>query len=253
MEAPKHSSSSLMLFGSWASSYTHRVQLALKLKNLPFDYIEENLADKSPSLLLHNPIYKKVPVLIAAGNPIPESLIILHFLDDYFPEATPQLLPAAPFDRALARFWAHFVDDRLGPAVAAVFSSTGDAQQTAVRRFRDELLHIETSLREGAFAGCRFFSGDRIGFLDIILGCGSYWLAVFEEVAEVKLFEASDFPRFSAWLRDFEEQDEVKAIIPPYDRLLGYAQGLRRVLVGVNCNGGGGDNSGEALNVGVTE
>ncbi|KAK8946579.1 hypothetical protein KSP39_PZI007075 [Platanthera zijinensis] len=244
------SSSSLKLFGFWASSYTHRVQLALKLKNLPFDYIEEDLADKSPALLLNNPIYKKVPVLLAGGSPIPESLIILHFLDDRFPESTPPLLPAAPRDRALARFWAHFADDRLGPAVAAVFASDGDAQRAAVGRFRDELRLVETELREGAFAGRRFFSGgDRIGFLDIILGCGSYWLAVFEEVAGVKLFEAGEFPRFNAWLRDFEEQEEVKAIIPPFDRLLGYARGLRQVLLG-GGGGGGGGNSGEGENVG---
>ncbi|XP_020598267.1 probable glutathione S-transferase, partial [Phalaenopsis equestris] len=100
-------SSSLTLFGSWASSYTHRIQLALKLKNLTFNYIEEDLAHKSPALLLHNPIYQKVPVLLAAGRPICESLIILHFLDDFFPSPAPQLLPNSPHDRAAARFWAH--------------------------------------------------------------------------------------------------------------------------------------------------
>lgn len=254
MEAPKQNSNdldnsppSLKLFGSWASSFTHRVQLALKLKNLPFDYVEEDLACKSPALLLHNPVYKKVPVLLAAGRPVPESLLILHFLDDCFPHAAPQLLPDDPHDRALARFWAHFADDRLGPAVAAVFTSSGDTQHAAVSRFQDELSLIETELREGAFAGRRFFAGDHLGFLDIVLGCGSYWLAVFEEVAEVKLFDPVEFPKFSAWLRDFEEQEEVKAIIPPFDRLLDYARGLRQILLGGNsgeAEKGGGVTSG---------
>ncbi|KAH0454971.1 hypothetical protein IEQ34_016895 [Dendrobium chrysotoxum] len=237
MEKENSSSSSLKLFGSWASSYTHRIQLALKLKNLTFDYIEEDLSHKSPALLLHNPIYQKVPVLVADGRPIPESLLILHFLDEYFPHNPRKLLPQSPHDRAAARFWAHFTDDRLGPAVAAVFASSGDAQVAAVDRFRSELRLVEAELTDGVFAGRRFFSGDQIGFLDIVLGCGSYWLAVFEEVAEVKLVDAGEFPRFHAWLRDFEEQDEVKAIIPSFDELLGYARGLRKILLG----GGGGE------------
>ncbi|KAG0478645.1 hypothetical protein HPP92_013364 [Vanilla planifolia] len=139
--------SSLTLLGSWASSYTHRVQLALKLKNLPFDYIEEDLVNKSPSLLTHNPVYKKVPVLLASGHPIPESLLILHFLDESFPDTYP-LLPASPHHRAVARFWAYFAEDRLGPAVAAVFASSGEDQLAAVARFRDELRLLEAELSE---------------------------------------------------------------------------------------------------------
>ncbi|PKA67213.1 Glutathione transferase GST 23 [Apostasia shenzhenica] len=231
------SSANLKLFGSWASSYTHRVQLALKIKNLAFAYVEEDLTDKSPSLLLHNPIYKKVPVLLAGGRPIPESLLILHFLDEAFPGTSP-ILPADPFDRAIARFWAHFAEDRLGPAVAAVFSSSGEAQNAAVCRVHDELRLIEAELQDGAFAGRRFFAGDRIGLLDIVLGCGSYWLGVFEEVAGVKLVDAGEFPRFHAWLSDFEEQ-EVKAIIPPFDKLLTYARGLRQMLLDPNGDAGG--------------
>jgi hypothetical protein len=40
----------LKLLGSWASSYTHRVQLALRLKGLEFKYTEEDLGNKSEVL-----------------------------------------------------------------------------------------------------------------------------------------------------------------------------------------------------------
>lgn len=106
-------SSDLKLLGSWASSYTHRVQLALRLKGLDFEYAEEDLAEKSPSLLLHNPVYEKVPVLLHRGRPVLESVIILHYLDETWPEVP--LMPADPYDRALARFWCHFVDDKVTP------------------------------------------------------------------------------------------------------------------------------------------
>lgn len=228
----------LKLFGSWASSYTHRVQLAMRLKGLDFEYAEEDLGSKSEELLRHNPVYKKVPVLLLPdGRSLAESAIILHYLDDAFP-ATRQLLPADPFDRAVARFWCHFGDDKLGPAVGAVFASTGEEQEAAVRQVHENLALLEAELREGAFKGRRFFGGDEVGFLDVVLGCGSYWLAVFEEVTGVQLVDADAFPLFHAWLRDFEAQDEVRETIPSIDRLLEYARGLRQMLLAMAAGAG---------------
>ncbi|PUZ65989.1 hypothetical protein GQ55_3G270200 [Panicum hallii var. hallii] len=222
----------LKLFGSWASSYTHRVQLALRLKGLEFEYAEEDLGSKSNELLRHNPVYKKVPVLVHGGRALPESVIILQYLDDAWPETRP-LLPADAFDRALARFWCHFADDKLGPAVGAVFASMGEDQEAAVRQVHENLALIEAELRDGAFKGRRFFGGDEVGLLDVVLGCGSYWLAVFEEVTGVRLVDADAFPLFHAWLRDFEALDEVRETIPAVDRLLEYARGVRHMLLGL--------------------
>lgn len=228
----------LKLLGSWASSYTHRVQLALRLKGLEFEYAEEDLGSKSESLLRNNPVYKKVPVLVLPdGRALAESAIILHYLDDAFP-ASRQLLPADPFDRAVARFWCHFSDDKLGPAVGAVFASTGEEQEAAVRQVHENLALLEAELREGAFKGRRFFGGDEVGFLDVVLGCGSYWLAVFEEVTGVQLVDADAFPLFHAWLRDFEAQEEVRETIPSVDRLLDYARGLRQMLLAMAAGAG---------------
>ncbi|XP_048542855.1 glutathione transferase GST 23-like [Triticum urartu] len=235
----------LKLFGSWASSYTHRVQLAMRLKGLAFEYAEEDLGNKSDALLRLNPVYKKVPVLVHDGRSLAESVIILQYLDDAFP-ASRQLLPADAFDRAVARFWCHFGDDKLGPAVGAVFASTGEEQEAAVRHVHENLVLIEAELREGAFKGRRFFGGDEVGFLDVVLGCGSYWLAVFEEVTGVQLVDAEAFPLFHAWLRDFEAQDEVRETIPSIDRLLEYARGLRQMLVAMAAGAGAGAASADA-------
>lgn len=101
----------LKLYGSWASPYTHRVQLALKLKGLEFEYIEEDLTNKSSSLLLHNPIYKKVPVLLHGDHSIVESVIILQYIDETWTDNS--LLPSDPYERALVRFWCYFIDDKV--------------------------------------------------------------------------------------------------------------------------------------------
>ncbi|PKA66638.1 Glutathione S-transferase U7 [Apostasia shenzhenica] len=94
------------LLGFWASPFSLKVEVALKLKGIPYEYQEEDLQKKSDSLLRFNPIYKTVPVLAHDGRPIAESLIILEYLDDIL--ADPPLLPADPYSRSRIRFWVDF-------------------------------------------------------------------------------------------------------------------------------------------------
>ncbi|MED6179958.1 putative glutathione S-transferase [Stylosanthes scabra] len=72
----------LKLLGVRASPYSHRVLLALKLKGVQHEYLQENLEHKSQQLLKYNPIHKKVPVLVHKEKPIIESLVIVEYIDE---------------------------------------------------------------------------------------------------------------------------------------------------------------------------
>lgn len=102
----------VLLFGTWASCYCTRIALALKLKGISYDYVEEDLDHKSPMLLHYNPVYKKVPVLVHKGKSISESLIILEYIDEYWKQS-PKILPSDPYSKSRAVFWAKFYDEKV--------------------------------------------------------------------------------------------------------------------------------------------
>lgn len=99
------------LHGSWASPFSNRVVWALELKGIPYEFVQEDLTKKSPLLLHYNPVYKKIPVLVHGGKPICESSIILEYIDETWPQKP--LLPIDPLDRAAARFWIKFIEDKV--------------------------------------------------------------------------------------------------------------------------------------------
>ena len=112
------------LYGMWASPFVRRVKIALKIKGIPYEYVEEDLRNKSQFLLQYNPVHKKVPVLVHNGNPIAESLIILEYINETWKNG-PKILPEDPFERAKVRFWADFLQQQVGQSVCLASNCVG--------------------------------------------------------------------------------------------------------------------------------
>ncbi|GAB2301923.1 Glutathione S-transferase U17, partial [Dionaea muscipula] len=110
----------------------------------------ENLRSKSKSkselLLKYNPVYKKIPVLIHGGKPICESLIIVQYIDETWSDG-PSILPFDPYDRAVARFWAAFIDDKFYRAVNGIVLANGEEEKAAAVK----VLKVGLVLLEEAF------------------------------------------------------------------------------------------------------
>jgi len=112
--AQNGSNTTVKLIGTWASPFAIRAQVALHLKSVEHEYVEETdvLKGKSDLLIKSNPIHKKVPVLIHGDVSICESLNIVQYVDESWPSDL-SILPTLPSERAFARFWAHFVDGKV--------------------------------------------------------------------------------------------------------------------------------------------
>lgn len=105
-------SEQVKLFGVWESPFSKRVEIALKMKEVEYEYIEVDLEHKSPEILKYNPVHKLIPILLHNGKPIVESMVILEYIDETWKSGTP-LLPSDPLERANVRFWDKFVDEKV--------------------------------------------------------------------------------------------------------------------------------------------
>ncbi|EOY07368.1 PREDICTED: glutathione S-transferase U8 [Theobroma cacao] len=206
------------LFGAWGSPFSRRVEIALELKGIPFEYIEENVSDdkfKSPLLLKYNPIHKKVPVLLHNGKPVLESLIILEYVDETWKDNP--ILPEDPHERTMARFWARFIDEKCMPPVWKALLGTGEEREKALEEVRECLKTLE-----GVLNGKRFFGGETIGLLDIAANFIAFWLRVIQEVSGLEFLTADKCPVLIKWCDEFVSCNPVKEHLPPRDKLIAF-------------------------------
>jgi maleylacetoacetate isomerase len=102
----------LVLFGYWRSSAAYRVRIALNLKGLayeqqPVHLVRDGGEQHAPEFKLLNP-QELVPVLMHGQRAVRQSLAIVEYLDETWPDAAP-LLPAGARDRAHVRAIAQLI------------------------------------------------------------------------------------------------------------------------------------------------
>jgi len=139
----------MLLWSAWNCPYCMRVRIGLEEKGLLWETREVDLADKPPELLALNPPAGAVPVLQVDGEVIPESLVILQYLEDRFP-AVP-LLPPAPAARARARLLADRVTGAIGVAGYKLLRGAPEERPAAEAAVRDGLRAFEPQVPEAGF------------------------------------------------------------------------------------------------------
>nr|CAB3495429.1 unnamed protein product [Digitaria exilis] len=214
----------LKLLSLLVSPFAVRVRMALNMKGVSYEYIEEDMFNKSELLLKMNPVHKMVPVLIHSGKPICESLVIVQYVDELF--TGPSILPTDPYERATARFWAAYVDDKLCSAWIGILKcKTEDERAEKVTETFAAIGQIEEALAK-FFEGKAFFGGDSIGYLDIVLGSCLFWFEAMRRLFGVEIINSSKAPLLAAWAERFGESAEAKEVVPEADEAVQYANKL---------------------------
>ncbi|KAM3703140.1 hypothetical protein ACJW31_04G073900 [Castanea mollissima] len=201
--------------------------MGAEAQGVEYEYIEEDLRNKSPILLQYNPVHKKIPVLVHNGKPVAESLVILEYIDETWQENP--LLPKDPLEKSTARFWARFVDEKCILSAWDACRAEEHEKERAVESAQESLGIIDKLIE-----GKKFFGGETIGFLDLVVGSLPNWLKFLEELGGIKLVDAEKFPSFHEWSKNFVEIPIIKEKIPMPDDLINYftTSGLAKTIRG---------------------
>ncbi|XP_057516141.1 glutathione S-transferase U9-like [Amaranthus tricolor] len=211
--------SSVKLHGMWASPFVLRVKLGLQIKGIKYDYIEEDLDNKSELLLQYNPVYKKVPVLVHNGRPISESSVILEYIDEAWP-AAPYLLPKDPYEKAKHRFWAAYFQ-QISEGLAKTMMTEGKLTEETLKEFWNKLDIAEELLKKEMFSnGCPSFKDEMPGFLDITLYAYYGTSDMSKDLFGVEVLPSDRFPLITSWIKALSEVPLVKQAGPPKDKML---------------------------------
>ncbi len=180
----------LTLYDAARSPYCARVRIVLADKAVEYEPIEIDLTDR-PAWIYEKNSTGRVPVLEEDGWLLPESAVIMEFLEDRYPE--PALLAADAADRALARLWIFRHDDFTKPYYALRRGEDG-----AAARFDAELVKLDAALTQRAWLG-----GSEYGLADI-----AYvpWVLRARDVLGVSL---EQFPEVARWLEQLVERPSI--------------------------------------------
>jgi glutathione S-transferase len=118
-----------------------------------------------------------VPTLQYDNKPLYESTVLVEFLEEAFPDHTPHLQPADPYQRARTRIWTDFVTSRIIPGYHRFLQHQGEE---GLQEKREEFLgYLKEFTREMDKEG-PYFNGKEFGLIDVILAPWAVRLWVFD-------------------------------------------------------------------------
>ncbi|XP_022931331.1 probable glutathione S-transferase [Cucurbita moschata] len=210
------------LLDFWPSMFGIRVRIALAEKGVAYEYMEQDLRNKSPLLLQMNPVHKKIPVLVHNGRPICESSIIVQYIDEVWKDKAP-LLPSDPYHRAQARFWVDFIDKKLYDAGRKVWTGKGEEVEAGKKELIGVLKQLEEVLGEKGF-----FGGERLGFVDIALIGFHSWFYSYEAFGKLSI--EAECPKIMGWAKRCLEKESVSKSLPDSKKVYDFAVQMKKAL-----------------------
>jgi glutathione S-transferase len=180
----------LTLYDAARCPYCARVRIVLAEKEIEYETIEIDLSDRPAWIYEKNPT-GRVPVVEEDGWVLPESAVIMEYLEERYPE--PALLPADAGDRALARVRIFRHDDFTDPYYAL---RRGD--ETARTLLGEQLERLDAALERSPWLGGREYGLADIAYVP--------WVLRAEHLLGVEL---DPYPALSEWLRRLLQRPTV--------------------------------------------
>jgi stringent starvation protein A len=183
----------ITLYNAARCPYVARVRILLAEKAIEVETVEIDLSNR-PAWFYEKNATGRVPVIAEDGGPpLPESAVIMEFLEERYPE--PALLPADPADRAAVRLLIFRDHELTSPYYALRREEDGAREQ-----FDAALARFEALLGEQPY-----LSGAEYGLADIAL------VPWFLRARDMLGVELDGFPALEDWLARLEQRPAIAA------------------------------------------
>jgi glutathione S-transferase len=182
----------ITLYNAARCPYAARARIVLAEKDLEVEVVEIDLSDRPDWLYEKNP-KGRVPVIEEDGWVLPESAVIMEYLEERYPE--PPLLPPDPADRAAVRLLIFRADDLTDPYYAFRRGEEGAEEQldAVLARF------------DAALAARSFLGGVEYGLADIA------YVPWFLRARDMLGVDLGRFSSVADWLARLEERPAIAA------------------------------------------
>lgn len=185
----------LTLYDAARCPYCARVRIVLAEKGVPYETIEVDLDDR-PAWIYDLNVTGRVPVLDDDGLVLPESRVLIEYLDERFED--PPLLPADQAGRARVRLLLVRFDENLGDAY---YDFRRERSSSAAR----DVLEARLERLADLVAEQPYLSGEEYGLADC-----AYLPWLFR--AEVRLgIDVRARPALADWLGRLEGRPAIAA------------------------------------------
>ena len=196
--------------------YVQRAVIALNEKNIPFERIDIDLANKPDWFLKISPL-GKVPVLVVTGDDgkevaLFESNVICEYIEET--QGGARLHPQDPLQRAQHRAWMEFGSTILSELWG--LETTGDPAVFETRRkaVAAKFAQVEKTLGAGPF-----FAGEEFSLVDAVFAPIFRYFDVFDQLTDLSVF--AETPKVRDWRKALAQRPSVRtAVGPDYPQLL---------------------------------
>lgn len=183
--------------------YVQRAAIVLAEKEIPFERIDIDLAQKPDWFLALSPL-GKVPLLQVGDEVLFESAVIVEYLDEVHP---PALHPMDPLAKARHRAWMEFGSSTLGDIWVLETTADRAAFDGKVRLLQEKFARLEQVLGRGPF-----FAGSDFSVVDAVFAPVFRYFDVFDHLIDIGIFKS--FPRVQAWRAELAQRPSVQRAAP---------------------------------------
>ena len=198
--------------------YVQRAAIAMTEKNVPFERIDVDLANKPAWFTAISPL-GKTPVLKVGERAIFESAVILEYLEE---SQSGPLHPSDPLTRAEHRSWIEFASATLNDIWGFYTASDEAAFAAKAKALSGKFETLERRLGDGPY-----FIGHKFSLVDAAFGPVFRYFDVFDRIGEFGILDGK--PGLTAWRAALAARPSVRDAVAP-----DYSERLWAFLVGRN-------------------